>query len=64
MKGEADGWEGADMDFNMLTRFSTGPRIVTWSFEGRMADADVNGIGFFIFLFTWPGVEWDDLFIG
>ena len=33
------------MDFNMLTRFSTAPRIVTWSFEGRLADADVNGLG-------------------
>ena len=69
MKGEADGWEGADMDFNMLTRFSTGPRIVTWSFEGRLADADVNGIRcvwrrIFTFLFKWPGVEWGDLFMG
>ena len=33
------------MDFNMLTRFSTAPRIVTWSFEGRREDVNVNGFG-------------------
>ena len=33
------------MDFNMLTRFSREPRIVTWSFERRLADADVNSFG-------------------
>ena len=33
------------MDFNMLTRFSREPRIVTWSFEGRLADADVKSFG-------------------
>ena len=33
------------MDFNMLTRFSTAPRIVTWSFGGRREDVNVNGFG-------------------